>query len=171
MLFRSALGLLFLRHHVTVFELCFRLTGESHTADDLVQETFLRVLKYRNSFEGSSSFSTWIYRVTRNVCFDNFATRKRRKLAQFRALGSLSQGMEPSSEKEDERLEHLKQALLALPLEKREVLVLSKYHALSHAEIANICTCSVSAVKVRVHRALHRPRHLYCELDREHDAV
>ncbi len=167
----QALGSLFLRHHARVYELCFRLCGDSQTADDLVQEIFLRVLRYRNNFAGKAAFPTWLNRIARNVCLDHFAKTKRRRSAQYQALESLSEETESSIDFPDERLTFLNKALMALPLEKREVLILSRYHSLSYAEIGKVCNCSESAVKVRVHRALRQLRDLYFELDRENDEV
>ena len=67
----DALGVLFNRHHARVHALCYRLTGDASVADDLVQESFLRVLKYRKGFGARAAFTTWLYRLVRNVCMDH----------------------------------------------------------------------------------------------------
>ncbi len=73
----DALGALFARHHHRVHALCFRYVGDSTTADDLVQESFLRVQRYGKSFDGRARFTTWLYRLVRNVCMDHLASSER----------------------------------------------------------------------------------------------
>src|SRR3954471_17958764 len=60
------LGVLFERHHARLHAFCYRLTRSADDADDLVQIVFLRVLRYRASFRGESSFSTWLFRLAWN---------------------------------------------------------------------------------------------------------
>lgn len=155
----DALGILFRRHHERVYALCFRLTGSGTTADDLVQETFLRVLKYRRSFAGRSEFTTWLYRLARNVCLDQMR-RDRRDAAIVRRAAAEATDVEPPRMAwvGEERAKAVWAALQGLTPEKRAALVLSRFHDLRYDEIARICECSVSAVKVRIHRALKELR-------------
>src|SRR4051812_44410896 len=64
------LGVIFERHHARVHALCHRLTRRDDVADDLVQETMLRVLRNSRSFRGESAFSTWLYRLAISACQD-----------------------------------------------------------------------------------------------------
>ena len=160
-----ALGLLFMRHQSKVHAWCFRLTDDRHTADDLVQDTFLRILRYRQAFSGDAAFSTWLYRIARNVCLDHLANLRRRSDAQEQLHGRAAAATSTAAAHEDGRLAILDVALMRLPIEKREVLVLSRYHDLRYEEIAQVCNCSVGAVKVRVHRAIRHLRKLYNELE------
>lgn len=156
----DALGTLFRRHHERVHALCFRMTGSPAAADDLVQETFLRVLKYRRGFEGRSRFTTWLYRLARNVCLDRIR-RDRRDVALARRAPVETAGDPPGGVGAgDDRSQALWAALERLSPEKREALVLSRFHDLGYGEIARICACSVGAVKVRVHRALKELRNV-----------
>ncbi len=160
-----ALGLLFIRHQAKVHAWCFRLTNEKHTADDLVQDTFLRILRYRHAFSGDAAFSTWLYRIARNVCLDHLAILRRRSDVQEQLHGRAAAENDQAAVQEDGRLAILDAALMRLPIEKREVLVLSRYHDLRYEDIAQVCNCSVGAVKVRVHRAIRHLRKLYNELE------
>ena len=154
----DALGVLFRRHHERVYALCFRMTGSAAAADDLVQETFLRVLKYRRGFEGRGRFTTWLYRLTHNVCLDQIR-RERRQVARLQRASLATVEDPPDVEwSGEERSKALWQALQRLTPEKREALILSRFHDLRYEEIARICECSVGAVKVRVHRALKELR-------------
>ncbi len=169
----EALGFLFKRHQKNVFELCVRMTRDQTAADDLVQETFLRVLKYRHNFRGEARFSTWLFQVARNVTLDHL---KRERSRSRRSDTHREPGASPldaeqiaseDSSPQDDRVVVLDRALSLLPDDKKEVLILSRYHELQYSEIARICECSVSAVKVRVFRAMNQLREKYFELENE----
>ncbi len=159
-----ALGLLFLRHQSKVHSWCFRMIGDATGADDLVQETFLRVLRFRHTFKGQSRFTTWLYRVVRNVCLDHVGTHQRRASLHERALVREA-GVAPAT---DERhLANLEEALHRLEPAKREALILSRYHDMRYDEIAAVCDSTVGAIKARVHRAIKELRQIYRDLERE----
>ncbi len=162
----DALGVLFHRHHARVHALCYRLTGDASVADDLVQESFLRVLKYRKGFGARAAFTTWLYRLVRNVCMDHLnAKAKRRARAELVALEQRHEQEPDEAGEPDPRLETLRTALSGLSPDKREGLVLSRYEGLSYAEIADVCETTVGAIKVRAHRALRELRQKFEELE------
>src|SRR5258707_14021846 len=70
------------RHSHSVFRLAFRMTGNQHDAEDLVQETFLRAYRQLGKFDGRASFGTWLYRVAANCSLDLIRLRKRRQEQQ-----------------------------------------------------------------------------------------
>lgn len=164
----NALGVLFERHHAQVHSLCCRLTGSAPIADDLTQESFLRVLRYSGGFEARSAFTTWLYRLVRNLCIDHLDAESR-SLARAKRMASEYEHSRESSIEEppetDPRLEILTRALYALPADRREVLVLSRYMGMSYAEIAEVCDTTVGAIKVRAHRAMRELRSRFDELE------
>lgn len=161
-----ALGVLFERHHARVHALCYRLTGDASVADDLVQESFLRILRYRKGFGARAAFTTWLYRLVRNVCMDHLsAEATNRTRAEAMVWDQHEQDRNDAAES-DPRLETLRAALYVLPPDKREVLVLSRYEGLSYAEIAEVCETTVGAIKVRAHRAMRELRQNFEELER-----
>lgn len=163
----EALGSLYSRHHDRVHSLCYRLTGDAGAAEDLVQESFLRVLKYARGFEGASRFTTWMYRLVRNLCLDHMA----REAGEERRRERLALNAEPKAEHtrevDDERLDLVRRALYRLSPKKREVLVLSRYENLKYKEIAEILGISVDSVKARAHRAILELRQIIHALERE----
>lgn len=164
----GSMGTLFERHHSRIYDFCLRMTGSQAVSEDLVQEAFMRALKYRNSFRGDSDFLPWLYRLARNVCYDHFSKSGRMPLADTDPPERVSP--EPSAAETVERGEQiclLRQALLALPVERREVLILSRFEFRSYREIADLMETSVGAVKVKVHRAMNQLREIYGEMIEE----
>jgi len=162
----DALGTLFSRHHVRVHALCYRFHGDAAAADDLVQESFLRVLRYGRSFDARSRFATWLYRLVRNVCLDHVSRTQRERGAR----AAIAQELEPRAHApadRGERLELVHEALQRLPAEQREVLVLSRFENLKYREIAELQEVTVDAVKQRAHRALRELRRIFAELEQE----
>lgn len=148
---REALDRLFDRHYDEVFAYAERILTDPHAASDAAQEAFLRVLRYGESFDGRSSFRTWILRVVRNVCLDQIEQRRRRRQADD-TLPPIDP-VQPAS-MPDPRIPLLREALQALPPTRRDVIVLRRFHGLSYAEIGEICGISEGAARVRAHRAL-----------------
>src|SRR5918999_1882703 len=69
------LGVLFERYHGPVFDFLSRMTGDRLAAEDMVQDVFMRILKYRGTFRDEGSFETWLYRIARNARADYFRHR------------------------------------------------------------------------------------------------
>lgn len=151
----GALAELFERHHRSVFGFFHRMTGNREMSEDLVQDVFLRILRYRETYDPRLSFSAWMYGIARNAFID--VMRKRRPEAAWD--DQLGESRSPEAPV-DERLRVqqetalLQRALLELPADKREVLVLSRYQDLRYEEIGRILGCEPNAVKQRVFRAV-----------------
>jgi RNA polymerase sigma-70 factor, ECF subfamily len=156
------LGTLFERHHARLFNFFLRLTGSRALSEDLVQEVFVRILKYRQSFRSPGEFVPWMFRLARNVSNDHFE-RRRPEVSDDEVLAAQAAAapLPPEELEQAESSHRLRSALLRLPVEKREVLVLSRFGDLRYEEIARLLGCSVGAVKLRVHRALKDLRGIY----------
>jgi len=147
----ETLSELFERHHVALFNFFYRLTGDAAGSEDLVQDAFYRVLKYRRTYKPGTAFRTWMYQIARNVRNDRF--RKQREEVDLEAA-PVATVLPVDTVDGQQQVTRLKQALLLLPEEKRELLLLSRFHGLKYEEIARVLQCEVGTVKVRVHRAL-----------------
>lgn len=160
------LSVLFQRYQIPLFNFFLRLTGDRAASEDLVQELFYRVLKYRESYRPGTPFRSWVYQIARNVRVD-WAKKRRPEQELEPETGPTVIPMDRVEQQQETEL--LRRALLKLPDEKREVLVLSRFQELKYDEIARALDCEVGTVKVRVHRALQELREIFKELnDRPH---
>ena len=150
---------LFVRHAAAVYGLCARLTSRE-AAEDLVQDVFLRVLRYRESWRGERSFVGWLYRIARNAATDHLARERREKDA-----AATWEEHAASADEADERSALLEAALRRLPYEQREIIVLARWHDLPSERIAEILDCTPGAARVRLHRALSELRDIVLELE------
>ena len=161
------LGVLFERHQRMLFNFFVRLTHNRELSEDLVQEVFFRMLKYRHTFQPENQFRSWMFQIARNAHFD--ASRKRQREARLNSpvSGEEMVAPEPTPDQRAGRQQEirlLQRALARLPLEKREVLLLSRVQELKYNEVAEILGCDAGTVKVRVHRALKELRDIFREL-------
>ena len=159
---RSAFEQLVLRHQELVFSLAYKLTGNREMANDVAQEAFIRAWKAIEKFRGDSTFSTWIYRITVNT-----AWTLRKKAKKHNTL-NIDDTYEPIviDEKKDPEMvainsdlsSVLSKALNNLPVEQRIIVELKNIEGRSHKEIAEYLDISVTAAKVRLHRAHQKLR-------------
>ncbi len=161
----GALAILFERHHRPLFNYFVHLNGNRDVSEDLVQDVFMRMLKYRQSYQPDRAFAAWMYQIARNAQADSSGKRKLEVALPEREFASVNVMEENLTRKQEISL--LKRAMARLPLDKRELLVLSRFQNLKYDEIASILGCDVGAVKVRVYRAVRALGQIYFELSGE----
>jgi len=162
------LAILFERHHRQLFSFFYHLTASRELSEDLVQDVFFRLLKFRETYVPKTSFSAWMYQVARNAHIDAF--RKRKSEAAWPESKPEPASPEPHIEERLRRRQDialLQRALSALPADKREVLVLSRYQNLKYHEIGEILGCEAGAVKLRVYRAVRALGQIFAEMSGE----
>lgn len=159
------LGLLFEKHHKQLYNFFLRQTGNRPTSEDLVQEVFFRMLKYRHTYRGEGKFTTWMFQIARNARIDYTRKHDRQTDQIDEATQLLSHEPNPEeSLEQDSDVELLHKALAKLSPEKREVLLLSRFQNLRYREIAQIVGCQVGTIKACVFRALRDLTKIYFEL-------
>lgn len=162
------LGLLFERYHRNLYGFFFRLTSDGDVSEDLVQNVFLRIMKYRHTYQGEGKFTTWMYHMARNLFADHYKKNKRMGYKEDVEMTDRYFRDETNAEStriHQEEIDLLQQALNHLPEEKREILVLSKFQEMKYKEIAHLLELSESAVKVRIFRALKELKSVYEKLE------
>ncbi|PYJ95635.1 MAG: RNA polymerase subunit sigma [Verrucomicrobia bacterium] len=144
--------------------LCLRMTGDLHRGEDLAQEAFTRVFAKRKDYQPSGKFSTWLWRIALNLCYDELRRRQRREETSLdgmcgEAMAALEAFVapEPTPDKslvEQERSELVRKALMQLSETYRTVLVLRHYENLKFREIGAVLEVPEGTVKSRMAEAL-----------------
>lgn len=153
---------LVLRWERPIYALAYRVIGREEDARDVCQETFLRAFRALGGFKGQAKFSSWLYRITLNLCRDWIRRERRQPLAQAPEgvdLIELAGETEPSESIEElvarkEIGAAIARAMAQLPEEQRTAIVLKEYHGLTFQEIADMLDCPLSTVKTRLYQGL-----------------
>ncbi len=127
------------------------LTGNRHDADDLVQDTAVRLLAAADRFQPGTNFRAWAFTAMRNRFLNEFVA-KRRNHASLDAM-DVELGAVAPDQTHGLELQDLARQLMRLPAEHRSILALAADGSLSYEEIAAVSGCAVGTVKSRVHRA------------------
>jgi RNA polymerase sigma-70 factor (ECF subfamily) len=165
----EAMEVLLERYKRPVFSFVLRLIGDRARAEDLLQETFLRLVEHAHTFEGSAKLKTWLFRIARNQCIDESRRRVHRKhpsldapLADDGNAGTLHDRVPSGEVGADRRTvgtelkQRMSDAIAALPEDQREVFLLRQVQNLQFKEIAEITGVSENTVKSRMRYALER---------------
>lgn len=144
----AALGDLFKRHRDTVFRFAMARTGDSELANDITQDLFLRIARYRRPVFRRARFSTWLYRVTANIATDQWRRQAAQLAAPIEEPGTAG-GLEASID-----LDRVLAVMDTLPARQREVFHLRILEQWSVEETAAALGINIGSVKTHLHRAL-----------------
>jgi RNA polymerase sigma-70 factor (ECF subfamily) len=160
-------SLLFERYNMRIYNFLARMTMDRELAEDLTQNVFLRIIKYRTSYRDGNRFLPWIYQVARNVFSDHYQASKNRK-SNFLDVEKMQDNIEDAQEEleQDEREKLLHKSLAKLTDEQRELLILTRFQQMKYEEVAAIMDTTVANIKVKVHRAIQKLREHYFELEK-----
>jgi RNA polymerase sigma-70 factor (ECF subfamily) len=146
-----------------IYNFAYRMTGNPQDAEDMVQETFLRVYRSLDSFRGECNFSTWIYRIAANLCTDKFRRMRKRPLSIDFPINNEDDRLryeipdDSPSPAEMAEMSELKecimQAINNLPEDQRSVAILRDVQGLKYEEVAYCLAIPVGTVKSRLNRA------------------
>jgi RNA polymerase sigma-70 factor (ECF subfamily) len=157
---RAAFAALVRSHQDEVYTLARRLVGDPHMASDVAQETLIRAWRALPKFRGDSKLSTWLYRITVNTAWTHKKRSARHLATPIEAHTEIAapygDGYPEFAGETLELRSRLQRSLDRLPDAQREVVVLKDIYGWSHAEIADSMGITVTAAKVRLHRARAR---------------
>ena len=146
-----------------IYALAYRTLGREEDARDVVQEAFLRAYRGLRGFKGQAKFSSWLYRITLNLCRDFMRRDRRAPLVQVPegtdAVDLADAQASPTESVEDlvsrrELSQAVARAMAELPEEQRTAILLKEYHGLTFQEIADTVGCPLSTVKTRLYQGL-----------------
>lgn len=157
---RAAFAALVREHQDEVYTLARRLVGDPHLAADVAQEALVRAWRALPRFRGEAKFSTWLHRITVNAAWTQKDRARRNAgvpLDDYYDVPALPSPNDPETAGELAELRgRLRSALDRLPESQRQVVVMKDIHGWSHQEIADAMDITVTAAKVRLHRARAR---------------
>lgn len=172
------------RHRAAVFNFILRSVGHRQRAEDLLQETWLKVVRNSSEYQPKARFTTWVFTVARNLCVDNARKERFRKTRSLdgpmgaddeRSLGELlpdDNAASPERAADSVRMRPLiDQALSSLPDEQREVFLLREYQGIAFKEIAEVTGVNENTVKSRMRYALEGLRKKLNEVGIEAELV
>jgi RNA polymerase sigma-70 factor (ECF subfamily) len=153
---------LVLRWERPIYALAYRVIGREEEARDVCQEAFLRAFRALPGFKGQAKFSSWLYRITLNLCRDWIRRHRRAPVSQMPEETDpmeLAADAGPVETIEDlaarrELTVIVEQAMALLPEEQRTAIILKEYHGLTFQEIADLQGCPLSTVKTRLYQGL-----------------
>ena len=159
-------SLLFDRYHRRIFNFLVRMMADRMAAEDVTQNVFLRMLKYRNSYNPELKFQTWIYQVARNAFADYYQQQKQSKAVSVTIEKMENEPDIENALQQEETEKRLIRALAQVPDGYQELIVLTRFQHLKYEEVARLMDMTVANVKVKVHRAIGQLRENYFQLER-----
>ena len=163
------MSLLFERHSRKLFGFLFHQSHKREASEDMVQNVFYRMLKYRHTFTAESNFTGWMYHIARNVLKDQ--VKKYSIAERYDPIDEHEEHIEGGT-LADEQIEKkqaratLYDAMRRLSDNNRELLTLSRFQHMKYSEIGEIMGISEGAVKMRIYRAMQELKSIYTEIER-----
>jgi len=153
---------LIMRWERPIYALAYRVIGREEEARDVCQEAFLRAFRALPGFKGQAKFSSWLYRITLNLCRDWIRRQRRAPVSQLPEdmdVLEMAAAQGPVESIEDlvarrELSAVVEEAMALLPEEQRTAIVLKEYHGMTFQEIADLQGCPLSTVKTRLYQGL-----------------
>lgn len=160
------------RYKKTVYYLTYRMVHDHEDASDLSQETFLKAYQGLKKFKRQSSFHTWLYRITVNLCINYLRKKQSRQFVELDEKTSIIEYPDILNQLELEELQgRVSDAVNLLPEKQRAAIILRIYHGLSHKEISDILGCSVGTVKANYFHAIRNLRDMFASSAEIHESI
>lgn len=160
----AAFGTLMERWELAVKSVIARIVLNASEAEELAQETFVRVWQQRGKFRAGAAVRPWVFSIAINLARNRLRWWRRRPVVSLHewsepaGAGSREKGAGAERLEAQERAAAVREAIVALPVELREAIVLFEYEQMSHAEIAAAVGATPKAVETRIYRARERLR-------------
>lgn len=154
----DVLKVLFERHHLHIFNFLYKMCGDKMLSEDLTQDVFYKVIKYRSSYK-NGKFISWLFTIARNSLKTHFTRNK----GIHDDIETVSHQLAVEQTNDQEDYSHLQNALNKLESSDKEVLILHRFHEIKYADLAVILDSTPGAVKTKVSRALKKLKNIYLQ--------
>lgn len=165
----DAIGELYNRHQKNLYGFFVRLTGKKNCSCDLTQNVFLRILRFRHTYNPAHQFRTWMYQIARNILADYYNSNN----SLIESSNNIDNVLHIETDKQSGYSSRedlvLYRAIGQLPAEQQQLIELSKFQKLKYEEIAQITNDTVGNIKVKVHRAIINLKDVYFKVDKKVD--
>ncbi len=155
------MSLLFERHHVAIYSYFLRMSKNQSLSQDLTQNVFERIIKYRTSYSSRSKFKSWMFSVAKNVHHDHYRKNKMMVSEKNDKEMNIEGDCLNNEMDKKEKIHFLEKALNRLDKETKELIILTRIEKLKYHEVAAIFQVTEGAIKVRVHRGMKQLREQY----------
>lgn len=160
-------AVLFERYSGRLYNFFVRLTFDESLSEDLTQNVFERIIRYKHSFNEDHQFKSWIFQIARNVRMDFYKKNKVKVAGEVDVSNVMMMSNSVSDKMEKQAdLKNLEKAMSHLSSAQREILVLTRFQKLKYAQVAEMMNTSEGAVKVKVHRAIKELRNVFFKIDK-----
>jgi RNA polymerase sigma factor (sigma-70 family) len=163
------LGLLFEKYSKELFNFFQLQIKDRLKSEDLLQNVFYSILRYRHTYKDGASFKAWMFTIARNEK-NNYFKRNKAIPIDMDPEHSIEDHINPENDLERKtELKHLETALENISPDNRELIILSRFNGLQYKQISEIVGCSIGAIKVRMYRAMQELKDQFSKIAGEHE--
>jgi len=167
----SCLGTLFERHHRGVYQFCLQMTRNPESAEDVVQEVFMNVLRKARTFRHDGTFKAWLFNIARNATLGYLRKNRRHALMvpldDHTGAALVDHHSAEHAAEGAQKISLLQKALARLPGHFQEIIWLGRFEFATFEELAQALGCKTGTARVRMHRAMQQLNIAYAELNGE----
>jgi RNA polymerase sigma-70 factor (ECF subfamily) len=156
----DAMTQIFERYHIRLYNFFFQKIRDVAVCEDLTQNVFLKVIKYKHSYKGGK-FVSWIFKIARNLFYDYYQEQK--KSQPFEEIEAITGELDDETMERQEEVSHLMKTLNCLNEKDRELIVMNRIDGVKYEQIAEIIDSNAVAVKTKIHRIVKKLRTNYFE--------
>ncbi len=156
----DAMTYIFERYHIRLYNFYYQKVKDVAICEDLTQNVFLKVIKYKHSYKGGK-FVSWIFKIARNLFYDHYQEQKKTQL--FEDIDDVSNELDEETIEKQEEVSHLMKVLNSLNDKDKELIVMNRIDGIKYEQIAEIVGSNTIAVKTKIHRIVKKLRTNYFE--------
>jgi len=156
----DAMTYIFERYNVRLYNFYYQMVKDVAVCEDLTQNVFLKVIKYKHSYKGGK-FASWIFKIARNLFYDHYQEQK--KTQAFEDIDDVTGELDEETIEKEEEVSHLMRVLNNLNEKDKELIVMNRINGIKYEQIAEIVGSNTTAVKTKIHRIVQKLRTNYFE--------